>query len=103
MTRENIINFLKENGFKPRKEIKDMDSYLRQLRDRLKRDGRNLYIDEQQNKIWIGEYTKRDKYTQSFNVKFSEEQTIRFKKLAEEYNISLSELIRNLLERECSK
>ena len=100
MTRENIISFLKENGFKPRKEIKDFDSYLRQLRDRLKRDGRNLYIDEQQNKIWIGEYAKRDKYNKKIDIKLSEEQYVRFRDLAKKRNTSLSNLVRDLLERE---
>lgn len=107
MTREEIkneliIKFLKENGFKPRKEIKDFDSYLRQLKDRLKRNGKNLYIDETQNPIYIyiGDYTKKDKYNKKIDIKLSEEQYVRFKDLAKKRNTSLSNLVRDLLERE---
>ena len=103
--KETIIKFLRENGFRPKENV-NLENYLFQLRNRLRRNDKDLYIIEDEKKIidiYIGKKEVKEFYNKSFNVKFSADQDIKFKQMAKDKGMDLSKLIRNLLEEEYKK
>lgn len=92
---------LKQLGFKPR-ENTDLVKYLKYLKYKLRRNGKDLKIEEKDNHKTIeivvkGEMVKKDK---KLFFRATEEDCEKYKYLIEKRNTNLAKLIRDLLDRE---